>query len=56
MGGSGPHEGHIFVGSQPVCGRDYGHKNALVVCRLDYFYDILYKAVSKRCSQDVRVH
>ena len=40
-GGSGPHEGNIWVDGKPVCddfftsssGRDYGHGNALIVCR-----------------------
>ena len=33
VGGSGPHEGHIFVGGLPVCDDDHNAKNALVVCR-----------------------
>ena len=55
LGGSGLHEGHIFVGGQPVCGRNHDEENALVVCRLDNF-TLLNKTWSKKCSQDVGVH
>ena len=34
MGGSGPHEGNIFVGGKPVCDDHHDAENALVVCRL----------------------
>ena len=33
MGGSGPHEGNIFVGGLPVCDDYHDAQNALVVCR-----------------------
>ena len=33
VGGSGPHEGNILVGGQPVCDDLHGDQNALVVCR-----------------------
>ena len=33
VGGSGPHEGNIFVGGEPVCDDYHGSSNALVVCR-----------------------
>ena len=33
MGGSGPHEGNIFVGGLPVCDDHHDAQNALVVCR-----------------------
>ena len=33
MGGSGPHEGNIFVGGLPVCDDGHDAQNALVVCR-----------------------
>ena len=33
VGGSGPHEGHIFVGGLPVCDDDHNAENAIVVCR-----------------------
>ena len=33
MGGSGPHEGNIFVGGFPVCDDHHGVENARVVCR-----------------------
>ena len=35
MGGSGPHEGNIFVGGFPVCDDHHGVENARVVCRFD---------------------
>ena len=54
LGGSGLHEGHIFVGGQPVCGRNHKDENALVVCRLDNF-TLLNKRWSKKCLQDVGV-
>ena len=33
MGGSGSHEGNIFIGGLPVCDDLHDHNNALVVCR-----------------------
>ena len=33
VGGSGPHEGNIFVGGLPVCDDDHDEDNARVVCR-----------------------
>ena len=33
VGGSGPHEGNIFVGGLPVCDDYHDAQNALVVCR-----------------------
>ena len=33
VGGSGPHEGNIFVGSLPVCDDGHDTANARVVCR-----------------------
>ena len=33
VGGSGPHEGNIFVGGKPVCDDHHDATNALVVCR-----------------------
>ena len=33
VGGSGPHEGNIFVGGLPVCDDHHDAQNALVVCR-----------------------
>ena len=38
VGGSGPHEGNIFVGGEPVCDDGHDALNALVVCR---FHSIL---------------
>ena len=33
IGGSGPHEGNIFVGEKPVCDDEHNAESALVVCR-----------------------
>ena len=33
VGGSGSHEGNIFVGGKPVCDDGHSSENALVVCR-----------------------
>ena len=33
VGGSGPHEGNILIGGQPVCDDGHDDQNALVVCR-----------------------
>ena len=33
IGGSGPHEGNIFVGGLPVCDDLHDAENAVVVCR-----------------------
>ena len=33
VGGSGPHEGNIFVGDNPVCDDHHDAENAHVVCR-----------------------
>ena len=33
VGGSGSHEGNIFVGGAPVCDDGHDADNALVVCR-----------------------
>ena len=33
VGGSGPHEGNIFVGGLPVCDDHHDAQNARVVCR-----------------------
>ena len=33
VGGSGPHEGNIFVGEEPVCDDGHNAESALVVCR-----------------------
>ena len=33
VGGSGPHEGNIFVGGLPVCDDYHDSDNARVVCR-----------------------
>ena len=38
LGGSGPHEGNIFLDGRPVCddmhtADEHGRQNALVVCR-----------------------
>ena len=33
VGGTGPHEGNIFVGGKPVCDDLHGANNTLVVCR-----------------------
>ena len=40
-GGSGSHEGNIFLDGRPVCddgfsGDENGNENALVVCRSDW--------------------
>ena len=40
VGGSGPHEGNIFVGGKPVCDDDHDVENALVVCRYLVVSDI----------------
>ena len=35
VGGSGPHEGHIFVGGLPVCDDGHSVVNARVLCRFN---------------------
>ena len=37
VGGSGPHEGNIFVGEKPVCYDEHNAMVALVVCRFASF-------------------
>ena len=37
VGGSGPHEGNIFVGEKPVCDDEHNAMVALVVCRFASF-------------------
>ena len=42
VGGSGPHEGNIFVGGQPVCddgSEEHLMSNARVVCRFIHIVD-----------------
>ena len=37
VGGSGPHEGNIFVGGLPVCDDKHDKENAVVVCRCQIY-------------------
>ena len=43
MGGSGPHEGNIFVGGLPVCDDFHDHNNAVVVCRFHGAQNVFHK-------------
>ena len=47
VGGSGPHEGNILVGGQPVCDDYHDDQNALVVCRftkhMQFFLQVQFK-------------
>ena len=47
MGGSGPHEGNIFVGGKPVCDDYHGVQNALVVCRFAFMYRLIFSLHKK---------
>ena len=49
VGGSGPHEGNIFVGGKPVCDDDHDVENALVVCRYLVVFEIS-REISKTSS------
>ena len=60
-GGSGPHEGNIYVNGQPVCddgdGESYhfSKENAIVVCRFGQSYTDVVEFPSHGYLQDVRI-
>ena len=55
VGGSGPHEGNIFVGGKPVCDDDHDVENALVVCRYLVVFEIS-REISKTSSSSMMIH
>ena len=55
VGGSGPHEGNIFVGGKPVCDDDHDVENALVVCRYLVVFEIS-REISKISSSSMMIH
>ena len=60
-GGSGPHEGNIYVNGRPVCddGGDgsyyFSKENAIVVCRFGQSYTDVVEFPSHGYLQDVRI-
>ena len=55
VGGSGSHEGNIFVGGLPVCDDFHDHENAIVVCRWPEWLFSIKKALKKSNFQDAWV-